>query len=268
MSDENPMPDSRQPDPIGHEEEYDVPTPSERVIAVITNPREAFRDLRASRPWPIFLLCAVIIAVMNICAGLLLTNNETWRAYQKGLLEEKVDQIEEESSMSKKEKKEAIEMIRSMEGSGPLTTMMTVAGPIISTPVVLFLIAAILLIIMKVLERGEESSVRYTDALAVASLGGIITGLGTLLVAILSIVFKKPTFQAGASDLIDTESPYLTAVTAVLSVPTIWWIVVVGIGIAIVVRADLPKTWMFLGLTVLIIALVVGFFMSLFEGFA
>lgn len=266
MNDGNQLPEEPQPQSIGYEEEYDVPTPSERVIAVITKPREAFRDLRASRPWPLFFLCVAIIAAVNISAGLLLTNNDEWKAYQKEQLDEKIESIEENSSMSKKEKEDAIEMIQSMGSSGPLTTAMMIAGPIISTPIVLFIIAAILLIIMKVLERGEETSTRYTDALAVASLGGIITAVGTLLVAILSIILKKPTFQAGASDLMETESPYLTAITAVLSVPMIWWIVVVGIGISILVRSDLSKTWLVLGVTVLVLSLIVGFFMSLFEG--
>jgi hypothetical protein len=261
MNDGNQLPEEPQSHPNGHEEEYDVPTPSERVIAVIINPREAFRFLYASRPWPLFLVCVAAAVVIFTGFATVMSTNEDYQRYQAKQIDEQIEKIRENTSIPKSDRKNVIAEMEKQKNADP-TIGESVGGSLLVftflIPILIFIIAGIVLILMKILERGEETRVRYTDALGVVALSFIVLGIGLLTTILMGALLHNPALDIGLGDLISTKSTYLAVLFDVISLAFLWWFAILIVGMKEVTDASLMKTGIVFGSTVFLFILVIG----------
>ena len=239
--------------------EEDTLTATDRIMAVITSPKRAFEGLlNVPRLGSIIGISMVVGIILSVVTVALMYTSEEYIASIKNAQAERFEKVLADPSLSS-EQKENIQ--KQQEATEEVSNTQYIIGAVMTAvlgpPIMAVLFGLLFLIIAKIIEQGHESRVRYSHALTVASLTGVIYGVGSLIMGAIARIAGSQKVLMGLAGFVDTDSVVLTALLGVFSLPILWWIGVSGLGIATIAKGNVGKaTAILFGFFILLVVIL------------
>ena len=199
----------------------------EKIYNVFLAPSKTFQSIDRKPDWiiPMAIVLAVVLLVTIFIMPIVMPEK---MAEQRAKMEEK--------GMSPEEIDRAVEMGESIGSK---------AGPVmgvVSTFIVLLIIAALLMFTCGIILGGEKTS--FKKVLSVVSYTSLIGSLGSLI--LLPVILSKKTAEVGfnlASFMSsDASESFLYQLLKKVDLFMIWEIIVAGIGLAVIYKLTTKKT--------------------------
>ena len=232
---------------------------TDRIIYVVTAPKRGFAGLLGARLGPVIGVSLTMAIIIGVISTVLVFSSDDFIEELRTQEMERVEEQLEDPSLSADQRKrieEAQEQFDTLSKDFLLLT--AVASTVIGTPIIALLVALLVFLIAKILEQGRETQVKYSHSMAVASLGGIVYLLGGLIIAGITRITENPKTASGLAGIIKSDSVFAQTLLGAISLPTIWWIIVIGIGIAAIARTTVGKPTLIFALTFLFLAALWG----------
>ncbi|MCI0448678.1 MAG: YIP1 family protein [Chlorobi bacterium] len=218
-------------------------TLGDALAGVFAEPGETFTSVKQSTKKNYWVIPILIVMVVSILSTLLVMGDEELvseiQTKQKKAMEERLDNAVKEGKMSREQADEQIEQAQKfMSGS-----MMMIFGLIFSVVGVLvffFLKGLIYWGGVKIF-KGAAS---YIDVLNVLGLSAIITAIQLVIDSVMAILMGKLLVNIGPVLLVNQDSVGMAmyAFLANFDLINIWYLIVVGIGLAKVSALSSAKT--------------------------
>lgn len=218
---------------------------SDAMTGVITEPGETFESIKISSKrnywvWPI-----IISVVIAIIAGYLITHdNELYSEINTKQLKaarESMETAVKEGKMSQEQMNQQMEATeKMMNPNNPFFMILAALGPTFSIFALLFFMSLIYWLILKAL----KSRAGYMLVVCVVGLASIISAIQAIINTVLAIVTGNLRANAGLG-LIATSELAENSLYKLLShvdIFTIWYLIVIGIGLAKVSDLKSSKT--------------------------
>lgn len=233
-------------------------SPMDRVLYVVTAPKRAFEGLLSTEVGAVVgwgLLVSVILSVVMV---VIMQTNDAYIEVSNTVQQEKMAEVLNNPDLTD-EQRESMEDSMGMISSPTFLILAAVLGVAILVPIMMVLAAVLVFIIAKILESGRESYLRFSHAMAVTSLGFIVSVLGSLVLTVISLLTDPAVAvnQSGLAGLLNVDTPALAGVINGLSPNMLWYYAVTGLGIASIARTSWLKGAIIFGaiMTVLTIGL-------------
>ena len=241
------------------EEEEDEQSATDRILAVITSPKRAFAGLLRTRLGSIIGVSLTVSIIVGILSTVLIFSSDSIIEEMRVQQMERVEKSLADPSLSADQKKQ-IEEAQEQFGtlSKQMLLMTGVGGVIIMTPIIALLVGLLIFIIAKILEKGRETKIKYSHSLAVASLGSVVYIVGGLVFAVIAWITGSTKATTGLAGIVNSDSQMAQTILGLINIPTIWWIVVIGIGIAAITRTSVAKPTLIFASVVLFLAALWG----------
>jgi hypothetical protein len=240
----------------------------DRFVMAITSPREAFEGLLSSeRLGPIIrwgLLLAILVGLFGAVA--ILSSPEM---IQKQMDAQRA-QIEKKHDAGKMTDQQYEATMKAFDSGGPgkgLYMGFAIIGVIVFVPVAILLIGLLVYIISRILQTGQDPRLRYSTALAVVLTGTFISCIDTLVKFVGIYVTKDPQFAPDLSLVMPTDNAIAKMALSVTDPFTIWWLLVMGVGIAAISKSTWAKSVVTLVVSWLIVMIAIGAVRQAFAGF-
>ncbi|MEO8663946.1 MAG: Yip1 family protein [Ignavibacteria bacterium] len=236
MNEENPT-GLQETEPVTQYEEL---SKAEAMAGVFTAPGETFEAIAGAPRKNYWILPVLICVVVGlISAFLFMQDNELATKTmdkQKKKMREKFEQSVKEGKMSQEDVEKTMD---TMNPKGTMFKIFGFGGAVIGPFLILFILGLIYLVILKIM----KSPVDFVNILNVVGLAMLITAVGSLLSVVASIL-KGDTTSIGLG-LVLGESAVGEKVYALISkfdVFSIWFYVVISIGLSKVAKIDMIKS--------------------------
>ncbi len=230
-SKEQTQPEQTQPEETAEPQE-DISL-GDALAGVFSEPGDTFTSVKNSTKKNYWLVPIIIVIVISIIASLLVLRDEELTAgikeKQKKAMNEQLDKAVKDGKMTREQANQQIEQSQKfMTGS-----MMMIFGLIFSVVGVIFFFFLKALAYWGGLKmfKGVAS---YVDIMNVLGLAGIITAIQLVVDSVLAIVMGKIMVNIGPVLLVSEEAVGASMYTllAHFDFINIWYLVVVGIGLA------------------------------------
>jgi hypothetical protein len=224
-----------------------------RLVGVVFSPGETFRGIAARPRW-----LGAMVAVLAVVAGanFVLLSTEVG---QQALLDQQIRSAESWGQTLTDEQQDRMERML------PTMRYITLASTVVLVPVITFALAGVLL---GVFNAGLGGDARYRQVLAILSHAGVISAVGTLFTTPLNYARES---LSGATNL-GVFVPFLdegslpARFLGMIDLFLVWWVIVLGIGLAVLYkRRTGPVVVSLLG-TYVVIAAVIAIIMRAFAG--
>ena len=221
-------------------DQFEELSKSEAMSGVITEPGETFEAI-ASGPkknyWSSPVLIAVVLSLLS--SFLFMRDPELTRNTmdkQKAKMTEKFEQNIKDGKMTQEEADNAME---SMNPNSPFFKIIGYAGALIGPFIILLLLSLIYLIVLKIL----KAEVEFTNILNVVGLAMLISSVGSILAILISIMKGNMT-GVSPGIFLSEESIGEKAFSFLnkIDVFTIWFYVVIAIGLTKIAKIDMAKS--------------------------
>lgn len=243
------------------EDEGEELTATDRILYVVTSPRRAFQGLLSARLGGVIGLGLVISLILSVGALVLVATNSTLFEQQKQVQVEALltyrEQNPDLSEQGQKNLEKQIDDIRANTPAAAITQGLI--STILAYGVLYLLLAALVIfLIARILERGHENQIRYSHSLAIAALALIVFSVGGLVTALLQTATGSVYAYPGIMAFVKPTSILETLVLTFFSLPVLWWVGVIGVGIGSVTGQGLIKSILWFGGTILGLFLLFG----------
>ena len=237
---QNQRPDnSLQPGPGGHGTPAGQLSPTERIARLFTAPGSAFTGLFEARNKPGVIGLALLAVILITSVATILVADTAPVVEMSELVESRMEQsIEGNRSLSAKEKRDALEAARQF--SGPPTPLSTVVQTLLTTPLIALLVGLAVLIVGKVMERGEETRIDFLTAVSVSSLSQVVLAVVVLVLAMLQLATDFDFMYLGAPTFLDIADMQLYISSTVLTVSNLVFLLYLSVGTRKVADTDSP----------------------------
>ena len=218
---------------------------SDAMTGVFTEPRATFEDVKNSKKRSYWVVPAIILIIFTIAASFMVINDEELyseiKTMQTDAVRKRMEERVKEGKMSQEEMNQAIERTgKFMDKSSPFFLISTILGPLIGGFVVLFIRALILWLVIKIF-KGTAS---YMLVVCVTALTGLIDVLSTVINTVLAILTGRLMVNIGPSLIFskDSLSEDMMKFVSHFDLISIWYLIVLGIGLAAVSNLKSSKT--------------------------
>ncbi len=243
--------------PIDEFDELEPQSPFDRFAEVFYAPDLAFEGLAGVRNRGAVIAWGLVIAVIVAIGSTYLTYANP--AVRESIHQKQVDAIEqryESGKMTKEQHDKALEM---MNGSHAGTFALVGAiGAGVMIVIVSLLAALIAFLVAKVLES-DHGTVSYSTALAAYLISSMIAYVGMLIKGVGVYLTGSVDFPIDLSSVISTHSTLLKMMLTIVGPFTIWALVVMGIGLAVITGASRGRAvGVWVGTWVVLMAIIGG----------
>ncbi|HMQ68090.1 MAG TPA: Yip1 family protein [Ignavibacteria bacterium] len=221
-------------------DQFEELSKSDAMSGIITEPGETFEKIAGGPKrnyWTYPVLIAVVLSLLS--SFLFMRDPELSRNTmdkQKAKMMEKFEKNIKDGKMTQEEADEAIER---MNPNGPFFKIIGYAGALIGPFLILLLLSLIYFIILKIM----KSSVEFSSVLNVVGLAMLISSVGSILAILISIM--KGNMTGVSPGIFLSEESIGEKVFSFLNkldVFTIWFYVVISIGLTKVGRISMVKS--------------------------
>src|SRR4030095_4414957 len=230
------------------------------IAGIFSEPGETCTAVKQSTKKNYWLIPIIIVIVISIISSFLVLRDEELiseiQATQKQAMKERLDKMVKEGKMTQEQADQQIEQAQKFMG-GKMMMIFGLVGSIFGVLIFFFLKGLIYWGGLKIF----KGSAGYTDVLDVLGLSGIITAIQLIVDSVLAIVMGKLLVNIGPVLLVNKETIGSNMYTflANFDLINIWYLVVVGIGLARVSQLKTSKTMPFVFGLWLIWALLTSF---------
>ncbi|MGE3802000.1 MAG: hypothetical protein AB7H80_13345 [Candidatus Kapaibacterium sp.] len=247
-------------------EEGEELSATDRILAVITAPEQAFSGLVNLQQRTKLIIIAMVFSTLLGMGGAILKNSSAELVEKKKAVEvETVESALDNPDIPEKYKSQFEESIATIEAktSGDYRRDDLLGSGLLFL-IFPFVSSLLVLIVAKVLERRRETKIGYTVALTVTVLANIIYGLKYFFDGAGSRLTGNPTFGLHAGMFMSFENLQVGQLVPLFDLFFFWWLVVSGIGIAVIAKTSKLKGILGqLGMSVLLFVLLTVLFILL-----
>ena len=218
---------------------------SDAMTGVFTEPRAAFEGVRDSKKRSYWLVPTILIIIFTIVASFLVMNDEELyseiKQMQHDAVVKRLEERVKEGKMSQEQMDEAVERTEKFtDKSSPFFLISTILGPLIGGFIILFLRSLILWLVLKVF----KGAVSYMLVVCVTGLAGLIDIISTVINTVLAIITGRLMVNIGPSLLFtkDSVGENMMKFISHFDLITIWYLIVLGIGLSAVSGLKNSKT--------------------------
>lgn len=203
------------------------------MAGVFSSPGETYTAVKQSTKKNYWLIPLIIVIVVGVLSSILVLRDEelvsSIKEKQKTAMKERFDEAVKEGKMTKEEANEQMERSEKMF-SGGMFVIFGIIGSLVSTLIFFFLKALIYWGALKIF----KGSGTYTDTMNVLGLASLITAIQLIVDTVLAILMGKLMVNIGPVLLVTEESvgKSMYAFIANFDLVNIWYLIVVGIGLA------------------------------------
>jgi len=237
MNEENPANTEENSEQLNQHEEL---SKADAMAGVFTEPGDTFETIARTPRKNYWLLPVLISAIVGlVSAFLFMQDNELASKTmdkQKQKMREKFEQNVKEGKMSQEDVDKTME---TMNPQGTIFKVFGYGGAIVGPFLILFILSIIYLVILKVM----KAQVDFVNILNVVGLSMLITAIGSLL-SIVASILKGDITSVGLA-LVLSEQAVGEKVYSLLNkfdLFSIWFYVVVSIGLSRVAKIDMIKS--------------------------
>ncbi len=230
------------------------------MAGIFSEPAETFTSVKAATKKNYWLIPLAILIVVSMISSYLVTNDEELvseiKTQQKEAVKKQLDEAVKDGKMTRDEANQQIEQTEKMFGGG-IFVVFGLIGSVVGVLVIFFLKALLywgLLMLFK-------SAASYIDIMNVLGLTALITAIQLVIDTLLAILMGKLMMNIGPVLLFSQESlgKNMFSFVANFDLITIWYSVIVGIGIAKVSNLKIGVTIPFVFILWLIWVLLTSF---------
>ncbi|MBK8550797.1 MAG: YIP1 family protein [Ignavibacteria bacterium] len=238
-------------------EQFEVLSKADAMAGVFTAPGETYETI-SNTPKQNYWIIPVVMAIVAGIIGTFLFMQDAQLVgsvmdKQKQKMQEQFDKNIKEGKMTQEDADKAME---SMNPKGTFFKIIGFGGSLIGPFLILFILSIVYLIVLKIMKAEFE----FANILNVVGLAMLITSVGGLLGIVISVL--KGEMSSVSLGLILSEGAVGEKVHSFLNkldVFSIWFYVVVAIGLSKVARIDMVKSASVVFAIFLIYAVVTSF---------
>lgn len=231
-----------------------------RIVGTFLSPGATFEGVRASSSWADWVVPWVLSAIL----ATVVAQRVAPIAMREGI-EQQRERIQENTSLSEEQKKEALDRIEKAESRmSTVSQSILIVTPLMSLAM-LALMSGIYMGIANFLFGGTGT---YLKVMAAAAYSGLITSLGGLIVFLLVVMRNTAKVSMGPALFFspDMEHTWAYRLAAGIDLFIIWYLVVVSIGVGVVSGVAPKKVGSVVFAVYLILVVGVAFFKGMFGG--
>jgi hypothetical protein len=194
-----------------------------RIIGIVLSPRETFANV-AAHPKVFGVLAFITLVGCITIGGFLLTE-----VGQQAWLDQQVSQSQDWG------RDVSDEQFAQMEKIAPRVGYITIGIMLLAIPIMTLITAGILYAVFNAAMGGRAS---FKQLLAVVAHAGVISALGWIFVMPLNYLretMSSPTNLAALAPGLD-EGSFIVHLLGTVDLFLIWWVIVLGIGLAVLYR--------------------------------
>jgi hypothetical protein len=243
----------------------DEKTAFDRFIEAITAPSEAFAGLGWSPRRKSIIVWGVVIGIIVNAVAVVLVNSSP--GFLESIKEKQLkplEKMDESGKLKKEDYDKAVERIESMDQQSVIVWQIPYV--VLMLPVWWIIASAVLYGICRAVGPPNEESINYLTAWSAYMIALIVSHIETLLTAAGMYFTRNVDFSLSAGALLHTDNIFLATALRLVNPFTLWWIAVVGIGIAVIGRASRGKAIGIWAAFWIILNLVIGAVNQLFTG--
>jgi hypothetical protein len=212
----------------------------DRFAEVFTSPADAFAGLGHARKAPIILWGLAVVAVVTVFAVILLSTNDDVREAAKAKQIEQLDKMHDEGKIDDKAYETQLEIMDTMMSGTGFMIFGAASGALGMALFALF-IGLIVFILIRVLQRDNDPTIGYAAALCATLIAYMIQNVEGIITALGMMLSSNPQFRISPVMFGAPESAYLKYFLNLLNPFTIWFIFVLGTGVAVLARSERMK---------------------------
>jgi hypothetical protein len=224
-----------------------------RFVGIVTSPADTYRAAVAHPRW--LGMLALVTLIMMLGTALPMTTE----AGQQAAIDAQVRQMESIGFQVNDQMYEGMQ-----RGAGRMAYT-TAAGVLVMSPIMSLIIALILWVVFTAVMGGTAS---FKQAFTVVVHAGAITALSVAFIAPLNVLRGEMTTAANLGVLLPMLEPgsFMARLAGMIDVFTIWWVVVLAIGLGVLYRRKTSSIATGLFAVYAVIALGLAAVMSRFGG--
>jgi hypothetical protein len=218
-------------------------TLGDAMAGVFSEPGDTFASVKKSQKKNYWLLPLLIVIIISILSSFLVMRDEELSAEikdkQKAAMQEQIDKAVKEGKMSKEDADKQLEQSQKFM-SGGMMMVFGVIGSFFAVVVFFFLKGLIYWGSVKIF----KGTAGFKDVLNVLGLAGLITSIQLIIDTVLAVLTGKLLTNIGPVLLFTEESvgKSMYKLIANFDLINIWYLVIVGIGLAKVSDLNSTKT--------------------------
>ncbi|KXK50344.1 MAG: Yip1 domain protein [Chlorobi bacterium OLB5] len=203
------------------------------MAGVFSEPGNTFTAVKSSQKKNYWLVPLLILIAISIISSFLVTNDEELvseiKTQQKEAVKKRLDEQVKEGKMTKEQADQQMEQTDKMFG-GTMFVVFGLIGSVFGVLVIFFLKALIYWGGLKIF----KGIAGYTDIMNVLGLTALITAIQLVVDTVLAILTGKLMMNIGPILLVtkETMSKEMYGLIANFDLINIWYLVIVGIGLA------------------------------------
>jgi cation transport ATPase len=233
------------------DQEFDIGH-SDKIVGLFTEPGKTFGKMSKYPPKTVdWLIPILILIVVTILSQIVMMSNPVIKheLTEKNMakFEKQFKQMVEKGQISQTQADEQLDTMRErMEKGGIIQLIGTIVGIPIIMFIFFFIVSGILLIIAKYILGGEGT---YRGAMAAYGLPHYVMSLQVIVLVIAALVMNKYLTGISAADLMSSDkSTFIGFVLGKLDIFSIWFYILVGIGLAKMFSATNTSKYIFASL--------------------
>jgi len=245
--------------PVEPEEEVEI-SHTDKLVGVFSEPGNTFGKMATSgaktSDW---LLPIVILIAASILSSIVMFTNPSIQLKMKQDNEKRIQELVEKGTITQEQADQQIEMSEKFM-SGPFMIITTSVSIVIMGFIFFFLIAALLMLFVKFILKGDGT---FKDAMAAYGLPHYIVVIQAIVMVILSLTMGKIFQSTSVAAFMDLEKgSILNLVLSKLDVFSIWFYAAVSVGFAKMFKSNDTKKYFALIFGLWIIVSVIFFFLA------
>jgi len=215
---------------------------SDKIVGLFTEPVKTFSKMSKYPPKTVdWMIPILIVIVVTILSSIVLMNNPVIKhaMNEKNIakFEKQFKQMVDKGQLSQAQADEQLDKMREgMEKGGVLQYIGIIVGVPIGMFILFFIVSGVLLIIAKYILGGDGT---YSSVMAAYGLPYYVLALQVVIMVIAALVMNKFLTGISVADLMSSDkSSFLGFILGKLDIFSIWFYVLVGIGLAKMFKSD------------------------------
>lgn len=220
-------------------------TLSDAITGILTEPGNTFESIKKTAKKNYWLIPILIFIVVSIASRFMVMNDEELyseiKTKQTEAVKKRLDEQVRDGKMSREQANESLEqMEKGFNKSSPIYLILMIAGPIVTTFLLLFVKGLIFFGALKIL----KGMITYMQVITVLGLAAIIDSLQVIIDTVLAIITGRLLSNIGPTLIFpkDSLSDSLLTFLSHFDVFNIWYMIMIGIGFAVFSNLKISRT--------------------------
>ena len=237
MSEENYTNPEQTPEP---QEQFEEFSKADAMAGVFTAPGETFETIAAGPKknyWIIPVLITIVVGIIS--TFLFMQDAELVSSTMEKQKKKMAEQFEKNVKEGKMTQEDADKAMESMNPAGTFFKIIGFGGAVIGPFIILFILSLLYLVMLKIFKAEFE----FVNVLNVVGLAMLITAIGSLISIVVSVL-KGEMSSVGLGLVLsqDTVGEKVHTLLTKLDAFSIWFYVVVAIGLSKIAKVDMIRS--------------------------